>query len=97
VLVATVMDRKGKLLAVAQNSYKKTHPVQEHFARLSGNPERIYLHAEIAALLKCGTKTPHSISVVRIKKDGSTGLAKPCPACMLAIKQWNIKEVNYTL
>src|SRR6266478_6526269 len=96
-MTATIWDRKGRLLSTASNSYTRSHPLQKHFAKLSGNPERIYLHAELAALLKCGTKQPHTISVVRIKKDGTTGLAKPCAAYQLALKHWGVKVINYTL
>ena len=95
-LKATVRDKRGRVLAVAHNNYAKSHPVQAHFAKISGLPERKYLHAEIAALLRCKTKQPYSIHVERYKRDGSPALAKPCPVCMSAIKAWNIHKVTYT-
>lgn len=90
-------DRKGRPISIAVNDYRKSHPTQAHFAKLSGRPDAVFLHAEIAALLKCGDKIPHSIYVKRYKKDGSPGLAQPCKACMLAIKQWGIKEIKFTV
>jgi hypothetical protein len=60
-IVARVYDRRGTLIAQATNSYEKTHPIQAHFAKLCGKPDSIYLHAEVAALLKCGLKRPYSM------------------------------------
>jgi tRNA(Arg) A34 adenosine deaminase TadA len=94
---ARVYDRKGTLIAEACNSYEKTHPIQAHFARLCGKPDSIFLHAEVAALLKCGLRRPYSIHVERYKQDGRPGLAKPCIICETALKHWGVKEVRYTL
>ena len=91
---ASVFDKKGTLISSATNSYEKTHPLQAHFARICGKPDSIYLHAELAALLKCGLKRPYSIFVERYKRDGRPGLAKPCPICMQAIHAWGIKPNN---
>lgn len=81
----------------ASNSYTKTHPLQAHFAKLAGKPNATYLHAELAALLKCGKRKPFSIFVERYKKDGSSGLAKPCAICERAIKAWGVKRISYTV
>jgi tRNA(Arg) A34 adenosine deaminase TadA len=86
------------LLASASNSYGKTHPIQARFAAQAGTPQKIYLHAEIAAIILALKKgTPHSIFVSRTLASGTTGLAAPCPICTLAIKHAGIKEVTYTL
>ena len=95
-LTAKCYDKHGTLIAKASNSYTQTHPIQAHFAKLCGKPDLIYLHAEIAALLKCGKRKPYSIFVERFKKDGSPGLAKPCAICERAIKAWGVKYVTYT-
>ena len=34
--------------------------------------------------------------IVRTKKDGSVGLAKPCSGCMQAIESFGISKVIYT-
>ncbi len=93
---ATVYNSKGHIIARARNSYTKTHPKQAKFAKLADNPLAIYLHAEIAALVKCREK-PFKISVVRYMKDGSTGNAEPCAICKLAIKEAKIKFVEYSV
>ena len=95
-IVATMYNAKGHIIASARNSYTKTHPKQAKFAKLANNPEAIFLHAEIAALVKC-RKKPHRISVVRYMKDGTTGNAEPCGICKLAIKEAGIKFVEYSV
>jgi len=62
-----------------------------------GQPLKIYLHAEIAAILKAGDKPIHRIEVLRTGKKGQHLNAKPCPICMAAIKAFGIKEVSFTL
>ena len=96
-LKATCYDRKGRVISVAYNDYRKSHPIQAHFAKLSGRPEAVYLHAEIAALLRAKDDRPFKIHIERYKKDGSPGLAKPCPACMLALKAYGIQQISYTI
>lgn len=93
---ATCFDKRGRAIASGTNSYAKTHPIQASLAKLVGKPDAIYLHAEIAALLACGTRKPWAISVERVRKDGSFGTSKPCPICQRAIKMWGVKNVFYT-
>lgn len=95
-LTAIVYDKRGNVLSSAQNSYVKTHPLQAWAAKRVGTPERIFLHAEVAALLKCDWTKAHSIFVSRYGKDGKPALAKPCKACMEVIKQTSIKHINHT-
>ena len=85
----------GRLLAVGHNSYTKTHPVQAHYARLAGQHQKVYLHAEIDALVKAKSQV-HKLAIVRYGKRGETRLAKPCPVCELAINNFRVKLVEYT-
>lgn len=94
-VIARVYDKRGRLLSRAANSYIKTHSLQAHFANLAGQPQRIYLHAEIAALIKAGDKA-HKIVVERYNRVGEPVLARPCPICSLAIDAWGIKIVEHT-
>ena len=48
-VTATVYDKQGNVLSVGYNSYIKTHPLQAKLAYRCGQPEKVYLHAEIAA------------------------------------------------
>ena len=97
-VVATLYDRKGNVLARAQNNYRRSHPIQATFAKIGGMPERIYLHAEIAALIKLPKNVkPYRIHVERYTRDDRPALAKPCPVCEAALKHWGCKVVSYTL
>jgi len=68
-----------------------------YFGKQVGLTNQPYLHAELAALIKCGTKQPYRIEISRTKKDGTTGLAKPCPICERALAAWGVRQVSYTL
>lgn len=93
---ATIYDRKNKILSVGVNSYTKTHPLQAHHATLCGKQHKIFLHAEIAALVKCKNKKPYRIVIERYNKNGKPMMAKPCEVCQSAIEKAGIKVVDYT-
>lgn len=96
IITAKAYDKRGRLIARAANSYSQTHPLQAKYARQARQPDRIYLHAEIACLLKAGTRVVHKLVIERYYADGSPALAKPCPICRRAIKDWDVKVVEYT-
>jgi len=80
---------------VQQNLESKSHPLQASFAIRAGFPEKIYLHAEIAALIKC-KEDVDTIVVARVNNQGKLRMAKPCPICTLALKEAGITNVHYT-
>ena len=97
-ITAQIFDKNGRLLAVGKNSYKKTHPLQAKYAEQVGTPEKMFLHAEVEAIIKAQKLgKPHSNHVSRYSKDGSPAMAQPCPICMLAIKKAGIKLVTFTV
>lgn len=95
--------RFGAILVVGKgivsrgyNSFGKTHPLQNRMY-----PERYGtgLHAEIATL---GNLRPYDTSggelfVYRLRKDGSTGPAKPCNECEKILKTMDISRVFYSV
>lgn len=91
-----------RIASIGVNSYEKTHPTQAHFARLTGNPKREYIHAEIAAMsTRSGLRAISGSSslrilVARLDRRGRFVLAKPCSACMAAIAQHQIGKVYHT-
>lgn len=95
-ITATIFDKRGRILAVGKNSYDQSHPRQAYYAAKVGDPKKIYLHAEIAALIKC-KGNPYKIKIERYNKQGEPRLAKPCPICELAIKEAGISFVEYTV
>jgi cytidine deaminase len=97
--LAAAILYKNKIVSIGTNKYK-THPVMKKFCK---NPDAIFLHAEVDAIHKA-TKLltlkqleKATLVVVRVKQDGSSGLAKPCAGCQDCIDHYKLKEVVYTL
>ncbi len=96
-ITAILYDKTGKVLSVGKNSYIKTHPLQAHYAKIAGQPGRIFLHAEIAAIIKCrDLDRAHRMMVTRFGADGKPLLAKPCPVCDTAIRASGIRHVDFS-
>ena len=82
---------------MGKNSYVKTHPLQAKFANQVGLEHKIYLHAEIDALVKLKDwSKAHKIVITRLGKTGEPLLAKPCPVCERALKMAGITEIEHT-
>jgi deoxycytidylate deaminase len=96
-LTAKIYDKRGRILSVGENSYWKTHPFQGSLSKQHGNGEQIYLHAEIAALvrLKDWSKA-YKIRVERYSANGSPALAKPCKICRAALIKAGIEVIEHT-
>lgn len=96
-LCAIITDKRGRILSIGTNSYKKSHPRQAYYAVKCGNKDAIFLHAEIDALVKVKyTDTPYAIYIARVNNQGQSRLAKPCNICLNAIKDAGIEKVYYT-
>jgi len=96
-VVAIVTNGKNKVLSVGYNSYTKTHPKQKELALLCNIHHKAYLHAEISALVKLKDSGAKNIYVVRLWKDETFALAKPCRICELAIKEAGLEKIFYTV
>lgn len=94
-IVALAFSKKGKLLSVGHNSYIKTHPLQSYFANKVGDPLRLFVHAELDALIKAKHDV-YKMLVLRLRKDGSLALSKPCKICTLALRHYGVQYVEYT-
>jgi deoxycytidylate deaminase len=96
-ITAIIYDKRGRVLSVGQNSYIKTHPMQASFARKVGTEHKIFLHAEVHAIIRCkDLSKAHKILVTRYSKEGKPMLAKPCKICQSAIEAAGIKIVEHT-
>lgn len=96
---SVITDRQGKILSSGQNSYVKTHPTQAMWAHLVEGCEKIYLHAEMEAMIKNNNNArANTIYVARVRaRDGKIALSRPCKTCSVAIlKATNIETVVYT-
>jgi deoxycytidylate deaminase len=100
-ITAIIYDKRGRVLAIGKNSYVKTHPLQMKYSQQAG-PEYpahgyAFIHAEVQAIIRCADLAKAKrISVFRVRKDGSYGMAQPCKACQLAIKEAGIQIVEHT-
>ena len=96
-LTAIIYNKRGKEIAIGQNSYTKTHPLQAKAAAAVGKPHLIYLHAEVAALVRLRDwKSAYRMAIFRYNSNGLPVCAKPCISCQQIIKQAGIKYVEYT-
>lgn len=96
-IYAIITNRgSSEILAEAGNSYVKTHPRQAEYARRTGNGAKIFLHAEIAALIRNRQKDADCIYIARVDGQGRPRNAAPCEVCCLALREANFKEVYFT-
>lgn len=93
-LGALCLNERGKVIATGYNK-RKTHPLQARHAKLQDKEEKIYLHAEIAALVKC-REQPHTMIICRLPRRGGIGLARPCPICQEAMHEAGVQVVKYS-
>ena len=96
-ITATIYDRKGNVLAIGQNSYVKTHPLQAKHAAKVGEAYKVYMHAEVHAITRCkDLSKAHRIFISRYNENGTTATAKPCKICQSAITATNIQIIEHT-
>lgn len=93
--IGAVLLYKNKVITTACNLDKKSHPIQAKFAKRVGLHEKIYLHAEIACLVKCRHEVD-TIVVARVNSQNKLRLAKPCKICQYAIKEAGVSNVYYS-
>lgn len=87
--IGSVIVKKNKVISVGYNSIK-THTRSPHAFKST--------HSEFKA---CWGVAPEelkgaSIYIYRQLKDGSLGLARPCPSCYSFLKSVGIKTIYYT-
>lgn len=102
--VGCIAVYQGNVIGIGCNT-NKTHPKQKYYNKFRGivTDNAKYapkLHAEIS----CLNSIKHldiqfskvKLYVYRTRIDMEHGMARPCPACMAAIKDYGIKNVYYT-
>jgi tRNA(Arg) A34 adenosine deaminase TadA len=93
--IGAVLLKKSKVISTAVNLEKKSHPMQAKLAKKVGLDPKIYLHAEVHALVKA-KENADTIIVARVNNQGLLRNSLPCPICRLAIESEQIKNVYYT-
>ena len=104
--VGCVAVYKGHIIGYGCNM-DKTHPMQKkynHYRNEWNNNGLSTIHAEMATLIMIKNTigfeninpTKVKLYVYRQKKDGTSGMSRPCNACMKAIIDCGIKDIYYT-
>ncbi len=93
--VGAVLLKKSKVVATAVNLEQKSHPLQARLAKKVGLCEKIYLHAEIAALIKA-KEDADTIVVARVNSQNKLRNSCPCKICNLALEEAGIQNVYYS-
>jgi len=93
--MGAVLIKGGRILSSGYN--------QTRYSKLSARNQYESIHAEEACIIKLLRKpnglqmlAGATIYITRIKKDGSTGLAKPCKTCQDLINSVGIKKIVHT-
>lgn len=96
-LKAIIFDKKGNVLSIGENNYLKSHPYMAELAAKANMPQKIYLHAEVAAILKChDLSKAYRILITRVSPGGNLLLAAPCKICQSAILAAGIKIIEHS-
>lgn len=94
-LISAVLDKRNRIISIGENSLTKTHPMMAHYVNKTKSNHKIYLHAEISALVRAYNKG-YAMIVIRVNRQGTLAMSKPCPICEMAIKEAEIKKVYYS-
>lgn len=90
--VGAVIFKGNKIISKGFNSIRHCSKIKPQFKEWYNS-----LHAEQQAIISTHKNIKGcDILVVRIKKDGSFGLAKPCDMCESFIMYKKIRNVYYT-
>lgn len=93
-----IVNKRGRIVSESSNDYGCTHPQQHMWAKRAGRPEAIYLHSELACLLKDRKRQGVKMFVARVNASGEACYSAPCEICSLAIASYsNIKFVEFTV
>lgn len=94
---AFIYDKKGKLLSFGESNYIKTHPLMAKLANAQNEPRKIFLHAEVAAFIRCkDISKAHKIVILATSVEGYIRSGKPCKICLELLRQSNIKVIEHS-
>jgi len=87
--------RRGRIEHIGWNK-RKTHTKTKDFPYHDGT---VYVHSELDVILKSRKDwlDDYTLLNIRIMRDGSFGLARPCFGCAAVIKSVGIQRVYWTI
>ena len=90
--IGAVIFKGNKIISKGFNALRHCSKIKPQFKEFYNS-----IHAEQRAILSVnGSIKGYDILVVRLKKDGSYGLAKPCDMCQGFIEFKKLRYVYYT-
>lgn len=100
--IGAILVYKNRVIAVGWNTTKE-NPIQKKYNQYRGFDTDVCvnsLHAEMMCLIKARKLniewSKASLFIYRSFKNGKNAIARPCEACMQAIKDYGIKNIYYT-
>lgn len=101
--MGSIIIKKKKVISASSNYDYKTHPIQSWWAHKTAEvhgevfSKRIYLHAEIGALIKT-KEDADTIVICRVGGHSGRELrnARPCVICEGFIRHSGIKHIHYS-
>lgn len=96
-IFSIITDNHNRILATGTNSYSKSNPLQAYYCELATKERhKIYLHSELAALVKLKGRKADKIFIARVNRKNEAVPSQPCPICRMAIRDAGIKEIITT-
>lgn len=90
--LAAVLIRDGRVVKIGENT-DKTHPRFKRFYKDGGWAANMHAEMNVLRFAKPGDV----VEVMRFSKcSHQLTMAKPCPICMMHMKEAGISEVRYT-
>lgn len=101
--VGCVAVYHGNIIGIGFNT-NKTHPFQQYYNKYRKNNRQTELLPKLHAEINCLNSIRNlninfakvKLYIYRIRRDQPYGMSRPCPSCMMAIKDIGIKHIFYT-
>lgn len=104
--IGCVAVYKGNVIAIGCNT-NKTHPAQKYYNQFrtpEGEDVSMASIPKLHAEINCLNQLKHmNVNFAKVKlyiyrkcHDRPFGIARPCPSCMAAIKDFGIRDIYYT-
>ena len=85
-IFSIITDNHNRILATGTNSFTRSHPLQAYYCELATKEQhKIFLHSELAALIKLKGRKADKIFIARVNKKNEPVPSLPCPICKMAI------------